>query len=127
MSAPAWEREQNLESFNTSFLKKQLTKSRYPPYIRLNNCFELNMNKSQRKTLVKIFQEPVATDIRWNEIENLFVATGAKISEGKGSRIRVKYIGVPPAVFHRPHPRPETDKGAVKSVRRLLMDANIVP
>jgi len=40
------------------------------------------MNKSQRKTLVKIFQEPVATDIRWNEIENLFVATGAKISEG---------------------------------------------
>jgi hypothetical protein len=85
------------------------------------------MNKSHRKTLIKIFQNPVLVDILWKDIESLFVATGAKISEGKGSRIRVKYIGVPPAVFHRPYPRPETDKGAVKSVRRLLIYANIVP
>jgi hypothetical protein len=79
------------------------------------------------KTLVKIFQNPVPADILWKDIESLFMATGAKLSEGKGSRIRVKYIGVPPAVFHKPHPMPETDKGAVKSVRRLLIEANIVP
>ncbi len=85
------------------------------------------MNKSQRKTLAKIFQDPIPADILWKDIENLFLGTGAKVSEGKGSRIRVKFIGVPPATFHRPHPRPETDKGAVKSVRRLLIDANIVP
>jgi hypothetical protein len=31
------------------------------------------------------------------------------------------------AVFHRPHPRKETDKGAVKSVRRFLTEAGVVP
>ena len=31
------------------------------------------------------------------------------------------------AVFHRPHPRKETDKGALKSVRRFLAEAGIKP
>jgi hypothetical protein len=31
------------------------------------------------------------------------------------------------AVFHRPHPRKETDKGALKSVRRFLTEAEIEP
>jgi hypothetical protein len=29
------------------------------------------------------------------------------------------------AVFHRPHPQKETDKGTVKSVRRFLIEAEI--
>ncbi|MEW6501251.1 MAG: hexulose-6-phosphate isomerase, partial [Thermodesulfobacteriota bacterium] len=31
------------------------------------------------------------------------------------------------AVFHRPHPRKETDKGAVKSLRRFLENAGVKP
>ena len=31
------------------------------------------------------------------------------------------------AVFHRPHPQKETDKGAVKSVRRFLSEAGVKP
>jgi hypothetical protein len=31
------------------------------------------------------------------------------------------------AVFHRPHPEKETDKGAVKSMRRFLVEAGIEP
>lgn len=31
------------------------------------------------------------------------------------------------AVFHRPHPRTVTDKGAVKSVRRFLTESGIEP
>jgi hypothetical protein len=30
-------------------------------------------------------------------------------------------------VFHRPHPKKETDKGAVKSVRRFLYEAEVRP
>ena len=30
-------------------------------------------------------------------------------------------------VFHRPHPRKETDKGAVKSVRKFLENAGVRP
>jgi hypothetical protein len=41
---------------------------------------------------------------------------------GRGSRIRVALNGVR-AVFHRPHPRPETGRGTLRSVRRLLTEA----
>ena len=54
----------------------------------------------------------------------LLLALGAELSEGSGSRVRVALNGVR-AVFHRPHPQRETDKGAVKSVRRFLQEAGI--
>jgi hypothetical protein len=56
----------------------------------------------------------------------LFVACGGEVSEGEGSRVRSALNGVR-AVFHRPHPQKETDKGAVKSVRRFLTEAGITP
>ncbi|WP_313898978.1 type II toxin-antitoxin system HicA family toxin [Methylobacterium sp. J-059] len=62
----------------------------------------------------------------WSDIESLMSACGAEITEGRGSRIRVALHGVR-AVFHRPHPQKETDKGAVKSVRRFLIEAGVTP
>jgi len=29
------------------------------------------------------------------------------------------------AVFHRPHPKKETDKGAIVSMRRFLLEAGV--
>ena len=65
-------------------------------------------------------------DIAFKDIESLFKAVGAEISEGRGSRIRVALGGVR-AVFHRPHPQKETNKGAVKSIRRFLKEAGVRP
>ena len=62
----------------------------------------------------------------WRDIEALFMALGAEVTEGSGSRIRVALHDVR-AVFHRPHPSPETNKGAVKSVRRFLQEAGVTP
>lgn len=76
--------------------------------------------------MVDIFTDPVSGSIPWKDVENMLVAAGAEISEGKGSRVRVFLNGVR-AVFHRPHPKKETDKGAVKSVRRFLVAAGITP
>jgi len=73
-----------------------------------------------------VFATPARASIAWRDIEALFVACGAEISEGQGSRVRVALHGVR-AVFHRPHPQKETDKGAVKSVRRFLTEAEITP
>lgn len=53
-------------------------------------------------------------------------AAGAVITEGSGSRVRTALNGVR-AVFHRPHPQKETDKGAVKSLRRFLIEAGVKP
>ncbi len=83
------------------------------------------MNKRHRKTLDAIFDTPVRSDIEWKEIEALFKALGGEISEGRGSRVRVALKGVR-AVFHRPHPKKETDKGAVKSVRRFLKESEVI-
>ena len=56
----------------------------------------------------------------------MLLALGADVSEGSGSRMRIALRGVR-AVFHRPHPRKETDKGAVASMRRFLLSAGISP
>jgi hypothetical protein len=84
------------------------------------------MDKKHRKTLEAIFEKPERANIPWRDVEALFTALGAEISEGSGSRVRVALKDVR-AVFHRPHPRKETNKGAVKSVRRFLEAAGVKP
>ena len=82
------------------------------------------MNKKHQKTLDNIFAVPIRANIPWKDIEALLLALGAEISEGSGSRLRIKLNGVW-AVFHRPHPHKETDKGAVKAMREFLEKAGV--
>jgi hypothetical protein len=84
------------------------------------------MNQKHLRTLEALFEDPVRSNIPWRDIEALFTAAGAEITEGAGSRVRVALHGVR-AVFHRPHPKKETDKGAVRSVRRFLTEAGVTP
>lgn len=84
------------------------------------------MKSKHRKTLQLVFENPVRSGILWADIESLLVACGAELSQGRGSRVRVFLNGVR-AVFHRPHPRKETDKGAVVSMRRFLAEAGVEP
>ncbi|OOR91342.1 hypothetical protein B0181_03300 [Moraxella caviae] len=79
------------------------------------------MQSKHQKTLTAIFTNPISANIKFKDIESLLVALGAKISEREGSRIAVVLDGQV-RVFHRPHPSPNTDKGAVMSVRRWLID-----
>jgi hypothetical protein len=58
------------------------------------------------------------------KIEFLLKGLGAELSEGRGSRVRIALNGVR-AVFHRPHPQKETDKGALVSMRRFLEAAGV--
>lgn len=82
------------------------------------------LNKKHQKVLDSTFVEPVKSNVLWNDIEKLLLALGADISEGSGSRVRLYLNGVR-AVFHRPHPKKETDKGALKSMRRFLIEAGV--
>lgn len=82
------------------------------------------MNKKHGKTLEAIFKRPIQTNVRWKDIEALLFALGAKTSEGNGSRVRIELNGIK-AVFHRPHPTNETDKGALVSMRKFLNNAGI--
>jgi hypothetical protein len=86
----------------------------------------MKLGGKHRKTLRAVFEDPVRSDVVWTDIETLLSALGAELSEGRGSRVRVYLNGVR-AVFHRPHPRKETDRGALKSVRRFLTEAGVEP
>jgi hypothetical protein len=63
-------------------------------------------------------------NIAWPDIEAMLSYYGAEISQGRGSRVRIALNGVR-AVFHRPHPQKETDRGAVASMRRFIVEAGI--
>lgn len=84
------------------------------------------MNKKQQTTLERIYQTPVRPDIPWSDIESLFNALGAEMTEGRGSRVRVFLNGVR-AIFHRPHPERVTGRGAVRSVKNFLYNAGYLP
>ena len=77
------------------------------------------MKRRHRRTLALIFGHPTSGTIPWKDIESLLIELGAEISEREGSRVGVRPFG-DRRVFHRPHPRPETDKGAVASIRQWL-------
>jgi HicA toxin of bacterial toxin-antitoxin, len=84
------------------------------------------MNSKHSRTLESIFARPVPANIRWQDIEALFMALGATRSEGRGSRVRFLLNGIE-ASFHRPHPKPDTNKGAVVSSREFLTLAGCKP
>ena len=83
------------------------------------------MSKHQT-TLKAIFSVPTRANISWKDVESLLKSLGATITEGNGSRVRIHLNGVR-AVFHRPHPKKETDRGAVRSLQRFLLNAGIEP
>ena len=82
------------------------------------------MNSAQRKTLAAIFVRPTRADIRWSDIEALVIGLGGTVEERAGSRVAVRLNGIV-AVFHRPHPKPDTKKGAVDAVRMFLSNADV--
>jgi len=84
------------------------------------------MNKRHQKTLEAIFTNPVPATLEWRRIEALFVALGAKVIEGRGSRVRFVLNDVI-ATFHRPHPRKEAKPYQVHDARRFLEQAGVKP
>jgi len=83
------------------------------------------MNNKHRKTLEKIFQEPVKP-LEWQKIEKLFIALGAEVFEGKGSRVSF-ILNEIPMTFHRPHPEKEVKKYQIRYVKEFLTEAGIDP
>ncbi|BDI18647.1 hypothetical protein ANSO36C_44490 [Nostoc cf. commune SO-36] len=48
----------------------------------------MDLNNKQRQILELIFTNPVPSNILWKDIESLFIALGADITQGRGSRVR---------------------------------------
>jgi hypothetical protein len=77
-------------------------------------------------TLAAIFATPTRANVKWADIESLIRHLGGVVANAEGSRVNVLLNGVV-GHFHRPHPSPDTDKGALKSVKRFLENAGVAP
>ena len=84
------------------------------------------VNRRHERTLAAIFAHPVSGNIPWRDIEGLFRALGAEVEERAGSRVAGVFHGQV-QVFHRPHPEPTTDKGAVASIAKWLAANGVEP
>jgi len=84
------------------------------------------MNSAHQKTLVALFNSSFSSAFEWRKIESLFIALGAKVIEGNGSRVRFELNGVV-ASFHRPHPQKEAKPYQVKDAREFLSRAGVRP
>ena len=84
------------------------------------------MKRKHERTLDLIFARPTSANIQWRDIEALFNELGAEVSEREGSRVAV-VLFEEVRVFHRPHPSPNTDKGAVASIRNWLQQHGVEP
>jgi hypothetical protein len=84
------------------------------------------MKRTHQKTLEAAFAHPTSANIAWKDIEALLAGLGAEVSEREGSRVAIVLFNEV-RVFHRPHPSPKTDKGAVASVRKWLEQHGVKP
>ena len=69
---------------------------------------------------------PDADGIRWADIVAMLEAVGVEVSERSGSRVLLKK-GPERMIVHRPHPAPETGRGAVRAIVAFLEAAGVKP
>lgn len=96
----------------------------FSPLEVISRCDTIVLVDKHGRTLAAVLAKRAG--IAWTDIEAMLKNPGAEVSEGRGSRVRVALHGVR-AVFHRSHPRNETDRGAVAALRRFLQEAGVTP
>ena len=84
------------------------------------------MKRKNQRTLELVFSRPVRGSLPWRDIEALFQELGEDVSERAGSRVAVVLFGEI-RVFHRPHPSPDTDNGAVVLIRKWFEEHGVTP
>ena len=89
-------------------------------------CKLCSLNSKQRKTLATIFTDPVSGTIEWAAVESLLLAAGARLIEGRGSRVRFEKDGEI-ETFHRPHPTKEAKRYQVRAARAFLERTGVTP
>ena len=84
------------------------------------------MKRGHQRIVKLIFSRPTSGNVQWRDVEGLFIELGAEIEERAGSRVSV-FLFDEVRVFHRPHPSPNTDKGAVAAIRKWLEQHGVEP
>ena len=84
------------------------------------------MNSRHRRTLAFVFNDPFSATIEWAAVETLLLAAGARMIEGRGSRLRFEKDGEV-ETFHRPHPAKEAKRYQIRAARAFLERIGVTP
>ena len=84
------------------------------------------LNSKQRNILAAVYRDPVSGTIEWAAVESLLLAAGARLIEGRGSRVRFEKDGEI-ETFHRPHPTKEAKRYQVRAARAFLQRIGVTP
>lgn len=93
---------------------------------KCKHAYPVRMNSKNRKTLAAVFAEPVSGTVEWAAVERLLIAAGARVIEGRGSRVRFEKDGEV-ATFHRPHPAKEAKRYQLRDARDFLERLGVTP
>jgi hypothetical protein len=78
------------------------------------------VNSKHTKTLRAIFSKPVASNIKFADIEALVLGLGGEVREGDGSRVALLLNGGIKHA-HRPHPGKEAKQYQIKEIKEWLV------
>jgi hypothetical protein len=84
------------------------------------------MNKKMQKTLFLVFEKPTRSDVRYEDLKSLLIAVGARIREGRGSRVRFEYSAYSVHI-HKPHSQKILPKYIVELARDFLIEIGVNP
>ena len=84
------------------------------------------MRGKHRRTLVRVFERPTPSDIRWEDLVVMLRACGVEVVERSGSRVGLLKDGER-IVIHRPHPKPVTGRATVRDVAAFLSAVGVLP
>ncbi len=83
-------------------------------------------NSKHLKTLHAVYALPTVKTLDWKDLEALFIALGAEVMEGDGSRVKFVLNGKV-ARYHRPH-KPKTARAyQIELAREFFESMGIKP
>ena len=90
------------------------------------DVYGIEMHGKHRGTLAAVFRDPVSGTLDWAAVEGLLIAAGARVIEGRGSRVRFEKDGEI-ETFHRPHPAKEAKRYQIRAARAFLERIGVTP
>lgn len=97
-----------------------------PDCNKTSRRYHFRVNGAHRKTLGKVFANPLNGNIEWARIEALLKALGCRVVEGAGSSVTFEFDGRK-MTLHRPHPGKEALRYRVAAVREFIEKIGIQP
>ena len=84
------------------------------------------MNSKHRKTLERVFANPVNGNMEWARIETMLKSAGCRMVEGAGSSVTFAFNNHK-MTLHRPHPAKEALRYRVLAVREFIERMGMKP